>query len=83
MSLGIFNQKVLEPLAQWLMVAGIICLCQPWVAALHQWSVAMMLLGLVAFNVAAHIAPPPPDVDEDDTGPVSVTETVRDAHGHG
>jgi len=80
MNLRVFNQRFLEPGAQLLMILGIIFLCQPWVAFLHEWSVLVMLIGLISFNVAVHIPPPEPStVDEDDTGPVSVREAVR--HG--
>ncbi|MDC9823401.1 hypothetical protein PRN20_06625 [Devosia sp. ZB163] len=80
MNLRVFNQRFLEPGAQLLMILGIIFLCQPWVAFLHEWSVLVMLVGLISFNVAVHIPPPEPaTVDEDDTGPVSVREAVH--HG--
>ena len=78
-----FNQKLLEPGSMWLMILGIIFLCQPWIEVLHQWSVTVMLIGLVGFNVAVHIPPPDRKVDEDDTGPVSVSQTVKGGHGHG
>jgi hypothetical protein len=78
-----FNQKYLGPGAMIFMIAGILCLCQPWVQVLHAWSVLIMLIGLIAFNVSVHIPPPVQRIDEDDTGPVSVSETVREGHGHG
>jgi hypothetical protein len=58
MSFREFNQKFLEPGAQWLMIVGIVSLCQPWIPVLHLYSVAIMLVGLIAFNVAAHVPPP-------------------------
>lgn len=83
MSIRVFNQKIFEPGAMLLMVLGIILLCQPWVAVLHQWSVLVMLIGIIGFNIAVHIPPPDgPKVDEDDTGPVSVSAAVRGGH-HG
>ena len=60
MNLRVFNQRFLEPGSMWLMILGIVALCQPWIAILHQWSVAMMLVGLVGFNVAVHIPAPEP-----------------------
>ena len=83
MNVRVFNQKILEPAAIAFSVLGIIFLCQPWVQALHAWSVLVMLIGLIGFNVSVHIPPPEQKVDEDDTGPVSVSETVREGHGHG
>jgi hypothetical protein len=72
MNLRVFNQRFLEPGAQLLMILGIIFLCQPWLPFLHQWSVAVMLLGLIGFNVAVHIPPPEPQ---------STDETAGGAHG--
>lgn len=83
MNLREFNHKYLERGAITFMVAGIIFLCQPWVAFLHAWSVLIMLIGLIAFNVSVHIPPPEQRIDEDDTGPVSVSATVKEGHGHG
>ena len=73
-----FNARILEPGSMWLMILGIIFLCQPWTEVLHQYSVTIMLIGIIGFNVAVHIpAPDGPKVDEDDAGPVSVSTTVR------
>ena len=72
MSLRVFNQRFLEPGAQLLMILGIVFLCQPWLPFLHQWSVAVMLLGLIGFNVAVHIPPPEP---------TSADETAGGTHG--
>jgi hypothetical protein len=83
MNIRVFNQKFLEPAAIAFSVFGILFLCQPWVAFLHEWSVLIMLIGLIAFNVSVHIPPPEPKVDEDDTGAVSVSDTVRSGGGHG
>jgi hypothetical protein len=83
MNIRVFNQRILEPAAIAFSVVGIIFLCQPWVQVLHAWSVLVMLIGLIAFNVSVHIPPPEQKIDEDDTGPVSLSETVREGHGHG
>jgi hypothetical protein len=83
MNIRVFNQKFLEPAAIAFSVAGIIFLCQPWIQFLHAWSVLVMLIGLIGFNISVHIPPPVRRVDEDDTGPVSVTETVREGGSHG
>ncbi len=83
MNIRVFNQRFLEPASIAFSVLGILFLCQPWIAFLHEWSVLIMLIGLIGFNVAVHIPPPEQRIDEDDTGPVSVSETVREGHGHG
>ena len=49
----------LEPLSQWLMVLGIISLCQPWSMALHSYGVTIILIGLVGFSVFSKIKPRP------------------------
>ena len=83
MNIRVFNQKFLEPGSMWLMILGIIFLCQPWIEILHQYSVTVMLIGIIGFNVAVHIPPPESaTVDEDETGPVSVAGAVKGAH-HG
>ena len=58
-----FSMRFLEPGSQATMVAGFIFLCQPWVEILHSYSVLIMLIGLVGFNIAVHV-PHPPKVDE-------------------
>jgi hypothetical protein len=84
MNLRVFNQKFLEPGSMWLMILGIIFLCQPWIEVLHQYSVTIMLIGIIGFNIAVHIPPPDgPKVDEDDTGPVSVSAAVQGRESHG
>lgn len=76
-----FNQKYFGPGSITLMVLGILFLCQPWVAFLHAWSVLVMLIGLIGFNISVHIPPPEERIDEDDTGPVSLSAAVaRETH---
>lgn len=48
-----------------LMMLGIVALCQPWVQLLHSYSVLMIIIGLVAFNVFSRIASPPAAVIDD------------------
>ena len=59
MTFAAFSMRVLEPVSQWTMVAGFIFLCQPWVEMLHSYSVLVMLIGLVGFNIAVHVPHPP------------------------
>jgi len=51
------SQRYLEPASQWVMVAGIIALCQPWVRFLHVYGVTITLIGLIGFNVFSKIKP--------------------------
>ena len=76
MNIRVFNQKFLEPASIAFSVFGILFLCQPWIAFLHEWSVLIMLIGLIGFNVAVHIPPPEETIDEDDTGAGSLSNTV-------
>jgi hypothetical protein len=46
----------------WLMVFGIIALCQPWSRLLHVYGVTLTLVGLVGFSVFSKIKP----LSEDD-----------------
>jgi hypothetical protein len=83
MNIREFNQRFLEPGSQWAMVLGIIFLCQPWFEVLHEYSVTLMLIGIIAFNIAVHIPKPVKKADVDDTGPVPVSQVVRGGSGHG
>ena len=70
MNLRVFNQRFLEPGSMLLMILGIIFLCQPWIEVLHQYSVTIMLVGLIGFNVAVHIpAPEQKVIDAAEGGP--------------
>jgi hypothetical protein len=48
----------LEKLSMALMLLGIVALCQPWSEFLHRYSVLIIIVGLVAFNVFSRITPP-------------------------
>lgn len=76
-----FNEKYFAPGAITFMVAGIIFLCQPWVQFLHTWSVLIMLIGLIAFNISVHIPPPVARADEDDN--VSMPPAAKGGPSHG
>ena len=53
------SARYLEPASQWVMVIGIVALCQPWNAALHSYGVTIILIGLIGFNVFSKIKPGP------------------------
>jgi hypothetical protein len=60
------HARRLEFASMVLMVLGIVALCQPWSEFFHSYSVLMIILGLVAFNVFSRIKSP----DEPAAAPV-------------
>ena len=55
------SAKYLEPGFMWLMVLGIVALCQPWSQVLHAYGVTITLIGLVGFSIFSKIRPLPED----------------------
>jgi hypothetical protein len=55
MTFRALNQRFLEPGSQFLMIFGIIALCQPWNFFLHRYGLTMTLVGLIAFMVTTKI----------------------------
>ena len=55
------DPRRLELVFQWVMVAGIIALMQPWSLLMHRYSVTVILVGLVGFSVFSKI-PSRPEV---------------------
>ncbi|NKL04007.1 hypothetical protein B5P46_28750 [Rhizobium leguminosarum] len=55
MTFRALNQKYLEPASQYLMILGIVALCQPWNLFLHRYGMTMTLVGLIAFMVTTKI----------------------------
>jgi len=51
----------LEPGFMWLMVLGIVALCQPWIEVLHAYGVTVTLIGLIGFSLFSKIKPRPED----------------------
>ena len=47
--------RQLESASMALMMFGIVALCQPWVEVLHRYSILLIILGLLAFNVFSRI----------------------------
>jgi hypothetical protein len=64
MTLREMNHRFFVPVSQWVMIFGIIGLCQPWIEPLHRYGLTITLFGLLAFSVATKFAPPPAS-DED------------------
>jgi hypothetical protein len=44
-----------EMIFQWVMVAGIVALLQPWSLFLHRYGVTIILIGLVGFSIFIHV----------------------------
>ena len=59
------NTKLFEPTAQWVMIGGLVCLCQPWIEILHRYGLTITIIGLIGFLVTAHI-PPEPEAEADE-----------------
>jgi hypothetical protein len=51
------HARQLEFASMMLMLLGIAALCQPWVLPLHEYSVLIIIVGLLAFNVFSRLAP--------------------------
>ena len=47
MSFRELNSRFLEPGSMWLMIFGIVALCQPWNLLLHRYGVTIIIIGLV------------------------------------
>ncbi len=54
------NARLIETISTWLMVAGIIALCQPWSLFFHVYGVVIILVGLVGFIIFSHVPSPEP-----------------------
>jgi hypothetical protein len=61
MTFRALSNKYLEPGSMWLMVLGIVALCQPWSHMLHSYGVTITLVGLIGFSVFSKIKPLPED----------------------
>ena len=49
------SARYLEPASQWIMIFGIIALCQPWNEFLHRYGVTIIIVGLVGFMIFSKI----------------------------
>ena len=52
------SARYLEPASIWVMVLGIVALCQPLNLTLHSYGVTIILAGLIGFNIFSKIKPP-------------------------
>ena len=51
------SARYFEPASQWLMILGIVILCQPWITDIRAYGVTVSLIGLAGFNVFSKIRP--------------------------
>ena len=58
------SARYLEPGSIWLMVLGIVFLCQPWSRFLHVYGLSVTLVGLVGYSIFSKIKPLPEDHQE-------------------
>jgi hypothetical protein len=49
----------LELFSMWVMVFGVVALCQPWSLLLHRYGATIILGGLILFNIFSRFKPPP------------------------
>ena len=57
--------KYFEPIFMWVIIFGIVSLCQPWFLTLHVYGFSIILIGLVGFIVFSHIKPLPEEEAEE------------------
>jgi hypothetical protein len=48
----------LELFSMWVMVFGVVALCQPWSLFLHRYGATIILAGLILFNIFSRFKPP-------------------------
>lgn len=65
MSFRSINHTWLVPIAQGIMIFGIVSLSQPWSLFLHRYGLTITLFGLVAFMVTSKVSPVQ-EIDPDD-----------------
>ena len=49
----------------WVIILGIVCLCQPWIKFFHVYGFLIIIFGLVGFIFFSHIKPLPAEETED------------------
>lgn len=59
------SAKYFEPISMWVIIFGIVCLCQPWIRFLHVYGFLIIIIGLVGFIFFSHIKPLPEEETED------------------
>jgi hypothetical protein len=52
-----YAQK-LELFSMWVMIFGLVALCQPWSPLVHRYGATIILAGLILFNIFSRFKPP-------------------------
>ena len=52
-----YAQK-LELFSMWVMIFGVVALCQPWSPLVHRYGATIILAGLILFNIFSRFKPP-------------------------
>jgi hypothetical protein len=52
-----YAQK-LELFSMWVMIFGVVALCQPWSPLVHRYGATIILAGLILFNIVSRFKPP-------------------------
>ena len=60
------SAKYFESISMWIIIVGIVCLCQPWFLFFHVYGFLITIIGLVGFIFFSHIMPPPEEEAEQD-----------------
>jgi hypothetical protein len=68
MTFSELSHRYLEPISQWVMIFGIVALCQPWIEVLHRYGVTIILIGLIGFSIFSKFQPPPRQTNATDHG---------------
>lgn len=51
------SEKLFRPLFMWVIILGIISLCQPWFFSLHVYGLMITIIGVAGFIVFIHVKP--------------------------
>jgi hypothetical protein len=51
--------RKLELFSMWVMIFGVVALCQPWSLLLHRYGATIILAGLILFNIFSRFKPLP------------------------
>jgi len=53
--LDMLKKKYLELIFMWIMIFGIVSLCQPWIFFLYHYGFAILLTGVLGYTVSVHM----------------------------